>query len=63
MKELRVRHAGDPFRRMFAFDPRQTGILLVGGTKSGKGWTQKMVAQADKIYEQYLKEIEKERLT
>jgi hypothetical protein len=62
MKELRVQHAGRPLRIMFAFDPRQTGILLIGGVKGGKGWTKKMVAQADKIYEQYLEEIKKEGL-
>jgi hypothetical protein len=42
--------------------PRQTGILLIGGVKGGKGWTEKMVARADKIYEQYLREIKKEGL-
>ena len=62
MKELRVQHAGDPIRIMFASDPRQTGILLIGGFKGGKGWTQKTVAQADKIYERYLEEIKKEGL-
>ena len=62
MKELRVQHAGKPYRIMFVFDPRQTGILLIGGIKSGKGWTKRMVAQADKIYEQYLKELKKEGL-
>jgi hypothetical protein len=62
MKELRVQHAGDPLRIMFIFDPRQTGILLIGGVKGGKGWTEKMVARADKIYEQYLREIKKEGL-
>jgi hypothetical protein len=62
MKELRVQHGGDPIRVMFAFDPRQTAILLIGGAKTGKGWTQKMVAQADGIYERYLAEIKKEGL-
>ena len=35
MKELRVQFAGKPYRICFAFDPRQTGILLIGGIKSG----------------------------
>jgi hypothetical protein len=43
MKELRVQFAGKPYRICFAFDPRQTGILLIGGIKSGKNWTSKMV--------------------
>jgi len=29
MKELRVQHGGKPYRVLFAFDPRQTGILLI----------------------------------
>ena len=46
MKELRVQFAGKPYRICFAFDPRQTGILLIGGIKSGRGWTPKMFAAA-----------------
>jgi hypothetical protein len=37
MKELRIQHAGDPYRVAFAFDPRKTAILLIGGIKAGKG--------------------------
>jgi hypothetical protein len=33
---------------------------LIGGIKSGKGWTAKLAAQADKIYKEYLKELKKE---
>jgi len=62
MKELRVQSAGKPFRICFAFDPRQTGILLIGGIKSGKRWTAKMVALADKIYDAYLAELKAEGL-
>ena len=62
MKELRVQFAGEPYRICLAFDPRQTGILLIGGTKPGKNWTSKMVATADKIYDRYLAELKKEGL-
>lgn len=62
MKELRVRSRGKPYRICFAFDPSQTGILLIGGIKSGKNWTQQMVATADKIYDAYLTELKKEGL-
>jgi hypothetical protein len=62
MKELRVQFAGKPYRICFAFDPRQIGILLIGGIKSGKNWTAKMVAAADKIYDAYLAELKKEGL-
>lgn len=62
MKELRIQFSGKPYRICFAFDPRQTGILLIGGIKSGKKWMSKMVAAADKIYDAYLQELQKEGL-
>ena len=62
MKELRVQFAGRPYRICFAFDPRQIGILLIGGIKSSKNWTSKIVATADKIYDAYLAERKKEGL-
>ena len=33
MRELRVQHKGDPYRVFYAFDPRRTAILLIGGSK------------------------------
>jgi len=62
MKELRVQFRGKRYRICFAFDPRQTGILLIGGIKSGKNWTPQMVAAADKIYDACLAELKKEGL-
>ncbi|MFT3882838.1 MAG: type II toxin-antitoxin system RelE/ParE family toxin [Gemmatales bacterium] len=39
MKELRVQHQGDPYRILFAFDPKRHAILLLGGNKRGdKRW-------------------------
>lgn len=35
MKELRVQVAGEPWRVFFAFDPKRTAILLLGGNKVG----------------------------
>jgi hypothetical protein len=63
MKELRVQHAGKPYRVLFAFDPRQTAILLIGGVKGKKKWYEKTIALADRIYTSYLDEIKKEGLT
>ena len=61
MKELRTQHAGRPYRTLYAFDPRRTAILLIGGNKSGDdGWYQKYVPLADKLYEHHLKELEEE---
>ena len=62
MKELRVQHGGKPYRVLFAFDPRQTGILLIGGRKGAKGWYEKAIALADGIYSRYLAELKKEGL-
>lgn len=57
-KELRVQHNGQPYV-LFDFDPRQTGILLIGGRKGAKGWYQKAIALADGIYGRYLAELKK----
>ncbi len=35
MKELRTQSQGSPLRTFFAFDPRRTAILLIGGDKTG----------------------------
>lgn len=57
MKELVIQHAGQPYRVFFAFDPRRTGILLIGGCKTGdRRFYDKMVPKADAIYRQYLEE-------
>lgn len=36
MRELRVQHAGRPYRVLYAFDPRRIAILLMGGEKTGE---------------------------
>jgi hypothetical protein len=35
MRELRVQSGGKPIRVFYAFDPRRTAILLIGGRKGG----------------------------
>ncbi|MCU1341318.1 MAG: hypothetical protein JWN92_741 [Candidatus Acidoferrum typicum] len=62
MKELRVQHAGDAYRILFAFDPRRVGILLLGGRKADKKWYKSAIAAADKIYKRYLEELGDEGL-
>jgi|CZCB01.1.fsa_nt_gi hypothetical protein len=62
MKELRVQHKGRPIRILFAFDPRRTAILLIGGDKTGNDrWYEDYVPLADKLYEVHLKTIAKEQ--
>ena len=63
MKELRTQHQGKPYRSLFAFDPRRTAILLIGGDKTGdKRFYDRMIPIADDLYDGYLQEIEKEGL-
>lgn len=67
LKELIIQYGGDPYRVFFAFDPRQTAILLLGATKTGgkkaqAAWYKARIAEVEPIYEQYLKELKKEGL-
>ncbi|MCC5880374.1 MAG: type II toxin-antitoxin system RelE/ParE family toxin [Idiomarina sp.] len=36
LKELRIQHAGTPYRVFYAFDPFRRAVLLCGGRKDGK---------------------------
>ncbi len=61
MKELRTQHAGEPYRTLYAFDPRRTAILLIGGNKTGKtNWYKTFVPIADDLYAMHLAELEKD---
>jgi hypothetical protein len=62
LKELRVQHKGDPYRILFAFDPRREALLLVGGDKTGdKRWYDKMIPLAEKIFAKHLETLEQEK--
>jgi hypothetical protein len=61
MRELRIQHEGRPYRVLYAFDPRRTAILLIGGDKTGNNrWYEEYVPQADNIDDEHLKELESE---
>lgn len=63
MRELRIQHAGRPYRVLYAFDPRRTAILLLGGDKTGDSrWYERNVPIADDRYDVYLRELEEEGL-
>jgi hypothetical protein len=63
MRELRVQSGGRPLRIFYAFDPRRTAILLIGGDKTGKDrFYREFVNAADKLYDTYLEELRKEGL-
>jgi hypothetical protein len=62
MKELRTIHGRRHIRSFFAFDPRRTAILLIGGEKTGnKTFYERMIPLADRL-DQYLREVRKEGL-
>lgn len=63
MRELRTQHGGRPYRTLYAFDPRRTAILLIGGDKTGDDrWYQSYVPIADELYDEHLEELRKEGL-
>ncbi len=63
MRELRVQSGGKPIRVFYAFDPRRTSILLIGGDKTGNDrFYEEYVPVADGLYDEHLEELRKEGL-
>ena len=63
MKELRTQYAGRPLRTLFAFDPRRSAILLIGGDKTGDDrFYERMIPFADHLYDVHLATLRKEGL-
>ena len=61
MRELQTQSGGKPLRTLYAFNPRRTAILLIGGEKTGDDrWYEKFVPVADRILERHLLELKKE---
>ena len=61
LRELRIQHEGRPYRVLYAFDPRRTAILLIGGTKKGDDrWYEVNVPLAEKLYATHLEELMEE---
>ena len=55
MRELRIQHAGRPYRVLYAFDPARQAILLVGGEKTGNDrWYESAIKLADRLLDEYL---------
>ena len=62
IRELRIQHKGAPYRILYAFDPRRTAVLLIGGKKGGDDrWYDKYVPLAEKIYEDHIKSLKNEQ--
>lgn len=63
LRELRVQYRGQPYRILYAFDPRRTAILLIGGKKTGDDrWYDKFVPMADRLFDEHLDELRREGL-
>lgn len=61
MRELRTQSKGRPLRTLYAFDPRRTAVLLIGGDKTGDDrWYATFVPVADRLFDEHLKELRKE---
>jgi len=61
MRELRIQSSGKPLRIFYAFDPRRSAILLIGGNKSGdKRFYETYIPIADTLYDQHLNELQQE---
>lgn len=57
LRELRIQHAGEPHRVLYAFDPRRNAVLLLGGNKTGDDrWYKRHIPKAEKLFAAYLKE-------
>jgi hypothetical protein len=62
LRELRIQVGGQPYRVFYAFDPRRTAILLIGGNKIGDDrFYERMVPIADRIYDQHLENLTHEQ--
>jgi hypothetical protein len=62
MKELRADTGRAVLRIAFAFDPRRTGILLVGGNKAGvnqKRFYRQLIELADTLFERHLASLKR----
>ena len=63
MRELRVQSKGNPLRVFYAFDPRRSAILLIGGDKTGNDrFYETYIPIADRLYDEYLEELKQEGL-
>ena len=63
MRELRVQSRGRPLRIFYAFDPRRTAILLVGGDKTGDDqFYETFISVADRLYDAYVDELSRDRV-
>lgn len=62
MKELRGKVQERHLRVLYAFDPRRTALLLIGGDKTGDPkWYEKFVPVADDLFDRHLNKLRRPR--
>lgn len=63
LRELRKQYRGQPYRVLYAFDPRRTALLLIGGNKGGDDrWYERMIPLAEALFEAHLDALKREGL-
>jgi hypothetical protein len=61
MRELRIQHKGRPIRVLYAFDPKRSAVLLLGGHKGGDDlWYERNIPLADKLYDQHMTNLKRQ---
>lgn len=62
LRELRVSAEGEALRVLYAFDPWRSAVLLIGGSKGGRGdrFYGEAVPKAERLYQEYVRRRELE---
>jgi hypothetical protein len=60
LKELRVQYKREPIRILFAFDPKQQAVIILGGSKQGdKRWYEEHIPIAETLFFEHLERQQK----
>lgn len=61
LKELRVQHKTEPIRILFAFDPKQQAVIILGGSKQAdKRWYEVNIPLAEQLFLEHLERLRQE---
>jgi hypothetical protein len=61
LRELRIQYKDDPYRILYAFDPRRVAPLLIGGSQAGDDrWYEKHVPVADSRYNEHFETLQRD---
>ena len=61
MRELRIQSRRRPLRVLYAFDPLRQAVLLIGGDKTGDDrFYETYVPRAERIWSEYLADLNRE---